>query len=155
MANPTGNKGKDDFRTGTTGQGATGTTGVADKARDMASSAVETVRDTASNVADRAKDMASNVADTARDWASTAGHKVSDAASSVGSGLGSLASSARENVPGGEYVADALESGTRYFQEHSFRDMADDLSGVIRRNPIPALLIGIGIGFLLARSTRS
>jgi hypothetical protein len=33
--------------------------------------------------------------------------------------------------------------------------MADDLSGVIRRNPIPALLIGIGIGFLLARSTRS
>jgi hypothetical protein len=99
--------------------------------------------------------MASNVTDTARDWASTAGQRVSDAASSVGSGLGSLASSARENVPGGEYVADALESGTRYFQEHSFRDMADDLSGVIRRNPIPALLIGIGIGFLLARSTRS
>jgi hypothetical protein len=69
--------------------------------------------------------------------------------------MGSLAGTVRENVPGGEYVADAIESGTRYFQEHSFRDMADDVAGVIRRNPIPALLVGIGLGFILARSLRS
>ena len=29
------------------------------------------------------------------------------------------------------------------------------MTNMIRRNPIPAVLIGIGIGFLLARATRS
>jgi uncharacterized membrane-anchored protein YhcB (DUF1043 family) len=33
--------------------------------------------------------------------------------------------------------------------------MTDDLTNLIRRNPIPALFVGIGIGFLLARVTRS
>jgi len=33
--------------------------------------------------------------------------------------------------------------------------MGDDITNMIRRNPIPALLVGIGIGFLLARATRS
>ena len=53
----------------------------------------------------------------------------------------------------GDYVQDAWESGTRYFQEHNFKDMAEDVAGVIRRNPIPAVLIGVGIGFLIARAT--
>ena len=26
-------------------------------------------------------------------------------------------------------------------------------TGIIRRNPIPALLVGVGLGFLIARST--
>ena len=33
--------------------------------------------------------------------------------------------------------------------------MADDLTTLIKNNPIPALLVGVGIGFLLARITRS
>jgi hypothetical protein len=33
--------------------------------------------------------------------------------------------------------------------------MAEDLTDLIKRNPIPAVLIGVGIGFLLAQLTRS
>ena len=33
--------------------------------------------------------------------------------------------------------------------------IGEDLTGMIRRNPVPALLIGIGLGFLIARATRS
>jgi hypothetical protein len=130
--------------TGTAGGGQSGSsaTGVMDKARDVAT-----------NVVDRAKDVASNAADTARDWASNAGERAGSVVGAVGSGIGSIAGNVRENVPGGEYVAEAIESGTRYFQEHSFSDMAEDVSGVIRRNPIPALLVGVGIGFLIARAT--
>jgi ElaB/YqjD/DUF883 family membrane-anchored ribosome-binding protein len=29
------------------------------------------------------------------------------------------------------------------------------VSGLIRRNPIPAVLIGLGVGFLLGRTLRS
>ena len=54
-----------------------------------------------------------------------------------------------------DYVSEAWETGSRYFHEHSFKDMADDVAGVIRRNPIPALLVGVGLGFILARSLRS
>jgi uncharacterized membrane-anchored protein YhcB (DUF1043 family) len=31
--------------------------------------------------------------------------------------------------------------------------MAEDFTGMIRRNPIPALLIGVAFGFLIARAT--
>jgi hypothetical protein len=154
MANPSGNRGNDP-RTGTTGgtmssvQNAGGN--VADKARDIARSATETARDAATGVmerardaagtvADRAKEMAGSAADTAREWASGAVDSVKDS---------DVVNKA------GEYVSEAWETGSRYFQEHSFKDMADDVAGVIRRNPIPALLVGVGLGFILARSLRS
>jgi len=147
MANPTtgSNRGNESRTGGTSGGGSTGNLqnasgGVADKARDMTRSAVESARDTATGVMDRAKDMAGNVADSARDWASGA----------VGAVTGSDVVNKAE-----EYVSDAWESGSRYFQEHNFKDMADDVAGVIRRNPIPALLVGVGLGFILARSLRS
>ena len=52
-------------------------------------------------------------------------------------------------------VAQGLEGAGSYLQQHGFGDMADDLGDVIRRFPIPAVLIGIGVGFLLAKATRS
>jgi len=55
----------------------------------------------------------------------------------------------------GAAVADTLESGGRYLEEHDLGDMGQEITSMIRRNPIPALLVGIGIGFLLARATRS
>jgi hypothetical protein len=178
MANTSGGSGGSsggtrggDVRTGTTGStgttggamgGAqhTGGTGVAEKARDVASGAVDRAKDVASNVADKARDVASNVADTAKDWASTAGNKAESALEGVGSGMTSLAGTVREKLPhegmmgtASDYVADALESGGRYLQQEGFSGMADDLTNLIRRNPIPALLVGIGLGYLLARST--
>jgi hypothetical protein len=50
-------------------------------------------------------------------------------------------------------VADALDHTGGYVSQEGLSGMADDLSGLIRKNPIPALLIGIGVGYLLARVT--
>jgi hypothetical protein len=144
MSNPTPNVNRgNEPRTGATGtmgtlQNAAGS--AADKARDAARGAVESARDTATGVMDRARDVAGNVADTARDWATGA--------------VGAVKDSDVVNKAG-EYASEAWETGSRYFQEHSFKDMADDVAGVIRRNPIPALLVGVGLGFILARSLRS
>ena len=33
--------------------------------------------------------------------------------------------------------------------------MAADVSGMVRRNPLSAILIGIGVGFFIGRSLRS
>jgi hypothetical protein len=72
----------------------------------------------------------------------------------------SLAGTLREKMPhegmmgtAGSAVADTLERGGRYLQEEGLSGMAEDLTALIRRNPIPAMLIAFGVGFLIARST--
>ena len=158
---------------GKTPQGAGGMGGMTEPARDTASSMADKARETAGNVADRAREMASGVADKARDVASgvadrarqaasSAGQRAEDTTHRVGSGMEQLAGTLRESAPTQGYlgtaasrVADTLESGGRYLQEEGLSGLADDLTGMIKRNPIPALLVGIGIGFLLARATTS
>jgi hypothetical protein len=134
------------------------------KAKDEVKAAAGEVRrdvqEAATGVVDRAKEMASNVADRAKDAAATVGQRAGEGVGAVAGGMSSLAGSIRENLPeggvlrtAGSGVADALESGGRYLKEEGFKGMADDLTELIRRNPIPALLVGVGLGFLIARST--
>lgn len=133
-----------------------------EKAKDAASGAVDKMKEGASNVMDKAKDMASQAGQTIGNVASTVGHKADDAAGSVGAGMHSLGEKVREKGPDSgmlgkatRAVGDALESGGRYLEEQKLSGMAGDVTDLIRRNPIPALLVGIGFGFLLARTLRS
>lgn len=125
---------------------------VAQKAQDVG----HKIQDTASNVASKASDLASNVGQKAKDAASTAVDKTDDAISNVGEKMSSWAGSLRESAPSGGVlgtaataVADRLESGGHYLQEHGLGDMATDLENVIRRHPLPALCICFGFGCLL------
>jgi hypothetical protein len=54
-----------------------------------------------------------------------------------------------------EAVASTLEKGGSYLQDKNLSGMADDVTEMIKRNPIPAVLIGVGLGFLLGRTLRS
>jgi len=133
-----------------------------DKTKDAASTAYDKTKDMASTAYDKASDLASQAADRAGDIASRAGERADNAASSVGSGMKSLAGTVRDNTPNSgmlgtasDRAADALEGAGRYLEDRGLSGIADDMAGLIKRNPIPAVLIGIGIGFLIARSTRS
>jgi hypothetical protein len=106
--------------------------------------------------------MASSATQRAGDVASNVGHKAEEATSSVGSSMRSLAGSLRENLPhegvmgtASSAVADTLDRGGRYLEEEGLRGIGEDLTNIIRKNPIPAVLIGIGVGYLIARSLRS
>src|SRR6185295_615756 len=81
-------------------------------------------------VAERVKDTAASLGDKAKDAAHTVAEKAKDVGSSV--------------------VANSLESTGRYLQEEGLKGIADDMTNMIRRNPIPALLVGVGVGFLIA-----
>jgi hypothetical protein len=124
----------------------------------------ENAGDTAKQFGDKAKDMASNVASTvagkARDAASSVGQRAEDATHAVGGSLQSLAGTIRENAPQsgmlgtvGSSVASGLETGGRYLKEEGLSGIADDMTNMIRRNPLPALLVAVGLGFILARAT--
>jgi len=109
---------------------------------------------------DKAKDVAGNVAGKAKDMASTVGNKAEDATHAVGSGMQSLAGTMRENMPHGgmlgsatSSIASGLDSTGRYLKEEGLSGIADDMTNLVRRNPLPAMLCGVALGFILARAT--
>jgi hypothetical protein len=119
-------------------------------------------QEAAGTVIDKAKQAAGAVAEKAKDVASAVGEKAEGAVSSVGSGMQSLAGTLRDKAPSGGVlggaasgVASALENTGQYLEEQGLSGMAEDMTNLIRRNPIPAVLIGVGLGYLLARMTRS
>jgi hypothetical protein len=125
-------------------------------ASDIANKAQEK----AGEAANKAKDVGAAVTQKMGEAASFVGKRAEDAAAAMGAGMKSLGGTIREHAPNSGMagsattaVADSLESGGRYLQEHGLSGICADLTNVIRRNPIPALLIGIGAGFLLARAT--
>jgi len=105
--------------------------------------------------------MAERAKEAAQDLATTAKKKAASATHSVGAGMESLADTIREKGPhegtlgrASSRIASSLESGGHYLQEASLSSMAEDVTNVVRRNPIAAILVGVGIGYLLARATR-
>jgi hypothetical protein len=133
---------------------------VKDKAKDAANTAIDKAGDFASKAADKASSFASQAADKAGEYASKAGEKADNAASSVGGGMKNLADTVRDNTPNSgmlgaasEQVASGLEAGGKYLEDKGLSGIGDDLTGLIKNHPIPAVLIGIGIGYLIACST--
>jgi len=136
-----------------------GSTSVADRAKDAASYVGDKAKDAASYVSDKSKTMASSAMHSAEDAAKYVGDRADDATTSVGGGLKSLGSTLRENSPKSSMmgdascaVADSLESAGRYLEDEGLAGISEDMTAMIRRNPIPALLIAVGIGFLVARA---
>jgi len=155
MANVTQNaKGMQDTAGHTAGH-------MADKAKDTATSTMDRAKDLAATAGDKAKDLASNAADKAKDFGRSAADMAENATSKVGHGLEAAAGTLRDKAPhegmmgtAASKVADTLEKGGRYLEEEGLSGIAEDLTGLIKRNPIPALLVGVGIGYLLAQALR-
>jgi len=123
-------------------------------------SALDEARNMGTEAANKAKEAGAAVTQKVGEAASFVGKKAEDATSAMGSGMKSLAETIREKGPeggplhaAGSAVASTLESGGRYLQEHGLSGIGEDMAHLIKRNPIPALLVGIGLGFLIARAT--
>jgi ElaB/YqjD/DUF883 family membrane-anchored ribosome-binding protein len=154
------------------------------KDRDFGHSMGEKAKDTAHSMADKAKDTGTALVDKAKDLASQAGDKVKQAASAVGDAVGGAATNAGKTAEKwtssagsgiknlGETiehkgpqdgmlgnatraVASTLEDTGRYIEQEGLSGMMDDVTDVVRRHPLPAVLVGIGLGFLLGRTLGS
>jgi hypothetical protein len=160
MANTTTHKAQDTANKGAE-QAKGAVSSGAEKAKDMAHGAIDRTKDAAQAGIDKAKDVAQAGWDKTKDAAQSASHMATHATESVGGGMESLAGTIRDNAPGGmlggaaSTVADTIEQGGRYLREEGLSGMADDLTNTIRRNPLPAVLVAVAVGFLLARATRS
>jgi len=132
------------------------------KAQDLAHSATEKVKDAAQQAGQKAQELAHNAGDKVKDAAHQAGQKAEDATASLGGTLRSAAEKVRSGSPhegmfgrASDAVAGALDHSGQYLQDKNLTGMADDLTELIRRNPIPAVVLGVGLGFLIGRTLRS
>jgi len=107
-------------------------------------------------VAQMAKDAAGSVKQAATGFAHSAADQAQHAASTVGGGMRTLAGTIRQNAPhegmlgtAAESVAGSIESGGRYLEQEGFSGMVDDVSAMVRRNPLPSILCCVGVGFVL------
>jgi ElaB/YqjD/DUF883 family membrane-anchored ribosome-binding protein len=114
----------------------------------------------ANDAADKAKSVASDVADKAKSAAGYVQDKADQGVSYTGERLESLGQAVRDRGPqsgmlgsANQAVASTLEQTGEYLHEKGVSGMAGDLTNMIKNNPIPSLLIGVGLGFLLARLT--
>jgi hypothetical protein len=137
-----------------------------EKTREAAANAGEKTREAAHTIGDKAKEAASAVGELVSSATSTAagaaGRAADRATSSAGSGVKHLGETIKEKGPQGgmlgsatRAVGDTLEQGGRYVEQEGLSGMMEDLTDVIRRNPMPSVLIAIGLGFLIGRTLGS
>ena len=125
-------------------------------------STLEKAKEAASFIGEKAKAATTSAIHSAEEAASYVGKKADDGVHAVGSGLKSMGETVRHTAPqrdllkdGMSAVADTLENTGKYLEEEGISGIAEDMTNLIRRNPIPSLFIGIGVGFLLGRALSS
>jgi hypothetical protein len=128
---------------------------VKDQARETATAAGQTFQEAKG----AAKEAVSNLGQQAREMATRAGDRAEETMHSVGQGMSSLAGTLRQNAPAplagaAGTVAEQLDAGGRYLREHHFGEIGHDLTNVVRKYPIPAILCVFGIGFVLGGALR-
>lgn len=127
-----------------------------------ANTAAEGVKSAANYVADQARDAAGNASKTAASVGTYLDNKAEGATSAVAGGLKAAGEAIRQNVPhegrlgqASSAVAQTLSDTGEYLEREGLHGIGNDLACMIKKNPIPALLLGIGLGFLVARASSS
>ena len=110
---------------------------------------------------DKTGGAVANLTSKAQEFGATAANKANEAATVVGEKIGSLANVIREKAPregavatAATAVVDGLESASSYLREKKFDHLAKDVTALVRSYPVRALLIAVGLGYLLGRRPR-
>jgi len=126
---------------------------------NAAANASANVRDAANMVGDRVRTAANSASKSAEAAAGYLGDRAEDATAAVGSGLKSAGDAIRQNAPQGgrlgqasDMIAQGFIDSGNYVEEQGLQGMVCDVATLIRRNPIPALLIGVGLAVWITRS---
>jgi len=135
------------------------TKGVVNEVKNVAGEAYDKAKGVAGDAYDKAKDLAGKAGDATSSAMHTVGQKADDVVSAVGGKVQGLAGSVRDAGPkegmlgtATRAVADTMENTGKYLENQGVSGMMGDFTDLIKRNPVPALLIGIGVGYLLGRA---
>ena len=117
---------------------------------------VDQVKSTASDAVERAKEQGQQAAGAVED----AANQGLDRAAGAAQGMADTLRQQAPNLPGDRttelayQAAGGLERGAEYLRETDLASMRGDLEDLIRRHPTQSLMIGLAVGFLVARAFR-
>ena len=120
---------------------------------------------TLSQAGDRLSEKASEAKDKVSGMVRGAISSMDAGRSGAAKGLDAVASGLQEHadvLPGGKSVrdfanatADHVAQTADYVRGTDLRAMMSDVEGVVKKNPGPALLMAVGLGFIVGRALRS
>jgi hypothetical protein len=125
--------------------------------------AANNAREAVASVGERAGHAASAVEAMASQAVCDVGRKADDLAASAGIGIQGLGDRLSKNTSSqagvlgtaSQAVAGAVKGGGEYLEGAKLSGMTEDVAQLIRRNPIPAVLIALGLGWFAARKLGS
>ncbi|MFO0773753.1 MAG: hypothetical protein U0172_03700 [Nitrospiraceae bacterium] len=116
------------------------------------------VADRAEDVKDRVQDVAESVIAKTREASRTLGRKADDIAEGLQDDADDLVHRAKEGATSlarrVRSSAESLKSSAESLYDQGMPRMIDDVAAIIKRHPIPAVLLGTALGYLLARNRR-
>lgn len=136
-------------------------TQAAGKARDAAASVGEMASHAVSAVGAMVSQAACDVGARASQAACDVGKKANDLTASTGVGIQELSDRLLKNAPHtgalgsvSQAVAGAVKEGGEYLEGVKLSGMTEDLAQLVRRNPIPSVVIAIGLGWFVGRKLK-
>jgi ElaB/YqjD/DUF883 family membrane-anchored ribosome-binding protein len=117
---------------------------------------VDQIKAKATDTFEQVKDQGQQAAGAMEDKANQGIHGAADAAQ----GLADTIRQQAPNLPSDRasdlayQAAGGLERGAQYLRQTDVGEMQGDLENLIRRHPTQSLMIGLAIGFLVARAFR-
>ncbi|NGZ94546.1 MAG: hypothetical protein CV089_00170 [Nitrospira sp. WS110] len=113
-----------------------------------AEDAVQRAGEKARQVSDDIGDMAQRGGDKARHLAERVGDEIAGASDRIQDKLRETGKGVGEAV---NTVSEKVRASAQYLEDSSVEDVVDDVTVLVKRYPIHAVLLGMGIGFLLGR----
>ena len=129
---------------------------------DASKAALQPSVDAVKNVANQAQQAVAAAGEKVQGATSYLGEQAETATDALSGGLKSAARTIRANAPqdgpigqaAGNF-AQSFSNTAGYLDREGLAGISKDLTSLIQNNPIPALVIGFGLGFLIARGTDS
>jgi hypothetical protein len=122
----------------------------------------DNAKEAAASVGEMASHAASAVGALANQAACDVGKKADNLTASAGVGIQELGDRLSRQVPqtgvighASQAVARTVKDGGEYIEGAKLSGMTEDLAQLIRKNPIPAVLIAIGLGWFIGRKVGS
>ena len=137
-------------------------TAFADKAKGTAASVSELASDVATAVGAMASKAACDASSIASQAACDVGKSADNLTASAGAGLQQLGDMLSKNAPhesvlgsASQAVAKSVKDGGDYLEHAKISGITEDIAHLIRRNPLPAVLIALGVGWFAAHKRRN
>jgi uncharacterized protein YjbJ (UPF0337 family) len=128
---------------------------------DAANSQSRRITSTVQHIAQQASQAVADIRARAQKMGSAVGEKAGGATTTAGEKMGTLADTIRDTAPASgaagsaaTTVADSLDAAGSYLQTADFEHMTKDLTDLVRRYPVQAFMVGLGIGYLFARRSQ-